>query len=223
MKRIAIFASGSGTNAENIIKYFQANKSAEVVLVLSNNPEAFVLKRASELNVKTIIFDKNQLNDSDWALENLSNLELDLVVLAGFLWKFPPHLLNMFQNKVLNIHPSLLPKYGVAASWDPLITVWMPSMTVRVSTARCQIGASPSEFEAALIPTAATANPAAARTPMSAAGSPALDRTVRNPPRAASQATPIMQRTTATQPSGASGSPSATADTIATSTISVLA
>ena len=71
MKRIAIFASGSGTNAENIIKYFQANKSAEVVLVLSNNPEAFVLNRASELNVKTIIFDKNQLNDSDWALENL--------------------------------------------------------------------------------------------------------------------------------------------------------
>ena len=112
MKRIAIFASGSGTNAENIIKYFQANKSAEVVLVLSNNPEAFVLNRASELNVKTIIFDKNQLNDSAWALENLSNLEIDLVVLAGFLWKFPPHLLNMFQNKVLNIHPSLLPKYG---------------------------------------------------------------------------------------------------------------
>ena len=94
MKRIAIFASGSGTNAENIIKYFQANKSAEVVLVLSNNPEAFVLNRASELNVKTIIFDKNQLNESAWALENLSNLELDLVVLAGFLWKFPPHLLR---------------------------------------------------------------------------------------------------------------------------------
>ena len=112
MKRIAIFASGSGTNAENIIKYFQANKSAEVVLVLSNNPEAFVLKRASELNVKTIIFDKNQLNDSAWALENLSNLELDLVVLAGFLWKFPAHLLQQFKNKVLNIHPALLPKYG---------------------------------------------------------------------------------------------------------------
>ena len=112
MKRIAIFASGSGTNAKNIIKYFQGNKSAEVVLVLSNNPDAFVLNRASELNVKTIIFDKDQLNDPDWGFENLSNLELDLIVLAGFLWKFPTHLLNMFQNKVLNIHPALLPKYG---------------------------------------------------------------------------------------------------------------
>jgi phosphoribosylglycinamide formyltransferase-1 len=112
MKRIAIFASGSGTNAKNIIKYFQGNKSAEVVLVLSNNPDAFVLNRASDLNVKTIIFDKDQLNDPDWGFENLSNLELDLIVLAGFLWKFPTHLLNMFQNKVLNIHPALLPKYG---------------------------------------------------------------------------------------------------------------
>ena len=112
MKRIAIFASGSGTNAKNIIKYFQGNKSAEVVLVLSNNPDAFVLNSASDLNVKTIVFDKDQLNDPAWGFENLSTLELDLIVLAGFLWKFPKHLLNIFQNKVLNIHPALLPKYA---------------------------------------------------------------------------------------------------------------
>ena len=112
MKRIAIFASGSGSNAENIIKYFQGNKFAEVVLVLSNNPVAFVLNRALELNVKTIVFDKDQLKNPDWALDNLLSYKVDLIVLAGFLWRFPLHLLNVFQNKVLNIHPALLPKYG---------------------------------------------------------------------------------------------------------------
>ena len=112
MKRIAIFASGSGSNAENIIKYFQGNKFAEVVLVLSNNSSAFVLKRASDLNVKSVVFDKEQLKDPNWAAQNIYNLDLDLIILAGFLWKFPTHLLQDFKNKVLNIHPALLPKYG---------------------------------------------------------------------------------------------------------------
>ena len=112
MKRIAIFASGSGTNAENIIKYFHGNKIAEVVLVFSNNPNAFVLERASGLNVKSVVFNKEQLKDPNWAAQNVYNLDLDLIVLAGFLWKFPAHLLQQFKNKVLNIHPALLPKYG---------------------------------------------------------------------------------------------------------------
>ena len=110
MKRFAIFASGSGTNAENIITYFQKNSKAEVALVLSNNPNALVLKRASSLGVPKTVFDKQQLNDSNWADENLKNL--DLIVLAGFLWKFPEHLLESFKNKVVNVHPALLPKYG---------------------------------------------------------------------------------------------------------------
>lgn len=112
MKRMAIFASGSGTNAENIIKYFQDTNTAKVVLVLSNNPNAFVLKRASNLNVKTLVFSKEQLKDPNWAHETFSLLTLDLIVLAGFLWKFPVHLLEVFKNKVVNIHPALLPKYG---------------------------------------------------------------------------------------------------------------
>ena len=112
MKRIAIFASGSGTNAENIIKYFRMNKSAEVVLVLSNNPDAFVLNRASRLDIKSIIFNKEQINSPDWASANLLGYSIDLIVLAGYLWKFPAHLLKTYQNKVINIHPSLLPKYG---------------------------------------------------------------------------------------------------------------
>ena len=110
MKRIAIFASGSGSNAENIITYFQKNKNAEVILVLSNNPNAFVLERATKLGVKNLVFNKEQLNDSKWAEENLENL--DLIVLAGFLWKFPQHLLEIYKNKVVNVHPALLPKYG---------------------------------------------------------------------------------------------------------------
>jgi len=110
MKRIAIFASGSGSNAENIITYFQNNKKAEVVLVLSNNPNALVLERAKKLGVQSLVFNKHQLNDSNWAIENLK--DLDLIVLAGFLWKFPEHLLENYENKVVNVHPALLPKYG---------------------------------------------------------------------------------------------------------------
>jgi phosphoribosylglycinamide formyltransferase-1 len=110
MKRIAIFASGSGSNAENIITYFQNNKKAEVVCVLSNNPNARVLERATNLGVENGVFNKGQLNDPKWAIENLENL--DLIVLAGFLWKFPDHILENYQNKVVNVHPALLPKFG---------------------------------------------------------------------------------------------------------------
>ena len=110
MKHIAIFASGSGTNAENIIKYFKNTKTASVVLVLTNNPNALVLERAAALEVKTVVFNKKQLNDAKWGVENLANL--DLIVLAGFLWKFPEHLLETYKNKVVNVHPALLPKHG---------------------------------------------------------------------------------------------------------------
>ena len=110
MKHIAVFASGSGTNAENIIKYFKNTKTASVVLVLTNNPKALVLERAAALEVKTVVFNKTQLNDAKWGIDNLA--DIDLIVLAGFLWKFPEHLLGTYKNKVVNIHPALLPKYG---------------------------------------------------------------------------------------------------------------
>ena len=112
MKRIAIFASGSGTNAENIIKYFRTDNSANVVLILSNNPDAFVLNRASRLNVKSIVFNKEQINNLEWATANLLNYNIDLIILAGYLWKFPAYLLKTYQNKVINLHPSLLPQYA---------------------------------------------------------------------------------------------------------------
>jgi len=111
MKRIAIFASGSGTNAENIIKYFNNHKTISVDLVLSNNKKAKVLERANRLGVSSITFDKNDFIFSDKVL-NLLKEKADFIVLAGFLWKIPTSIINAFPNKILNIHPALLPKYG---------------------------------------------------------------------------------------------------------------
>lgn len=111
-KRIVIFASGSGTNAENIIKYFQRTQFAEVVLVLSNKKDAKVLERAKSLQVNSLAFTKEELFSVDGVFKILKEIEPDLLVLAGFLLKFPEIILKEFPNKVINIHPALLPKYG---------------------------------------------------------------------------------------------------------------
>ncbi|GAA4276077.1 phosphoribosylglycinamide formyltransferase [Aquimarina mytili] len=112
MKRIIIFASGSGTNAENIIKYFQERKVAEVTHVFSNNLRAKVLKRAHNLKVKALHFDKESFYKTNDVLNVLKDAQPDLIVLAGFLWIFPKKIIDVFPNKVINIHPALLPKYG---------------------------------------------------------------------------------------------------------------
>jgi phosphoribosylglycinamide formyltransferase 1 len=112
MKRIVIFASGSGTNAENLITFFQKRNSASVVLVLTNNPHAGVLERCKKLNVNTLTFNKITLAKTNEVLNILKASQPDLIVLAGFLWKFPEVILNEFPNMVINIHPALLPKYG---------------------------------------------------------------------------------------------------------------
>jgi len=112
MKRIAIFASGSGTNAQNIIEYFQKTNFAKVTLVLSNKKNAKVLERAKKLNVSSVSFIKENLFNSDKIATILKNEAPDLIVLAGFLLKFPEFILKDFPNKVINIHPALLPKYG---------------------------------------------------------------------------------------------------------------
>jgi phosphoribosylglycinamide formyltransferase-1 len=112
MKRIVIFASGSGTNAQNIIQYFNKHHFAKVVLVLSNKKDSKVLKRAEKLNVKNIYFNKEELTDPNGVLNLLRGENPDLIVLAGFLLRFPKFILDEFPNKVINIHPALLPKYG---------------------------------------------------------------------------------------------------------------
>ncbi len=110
MKKILLFASGSGTNAENIIRYFQEKKSAEIAAVFCNNPNAKVLDRAENLNVATYVFVKEALN-SDVVFEKIKSYQPDLIVLAGFLLQFPTTIIKEFPNTI-NIHPALLPKYG---------------------------------------------------------------------------------------------------------------
>ncbi|QYA24797.1 phosphoribosylglycinamide formyltransferase [Gramella sp. MT6] len=110
--KIIIFASGSGTNAENIIKFFQKSKNAEVAAVLSNRRSAGALKKAHDLNVKALLFDREALYHTNDVLNILKDMDPDLIVLAGFLWLFPSNIIQAFPNKIINIHPALLPKYG---------------------------------------------------------------------------------------------------------------
>lgn len=111
-KRIAIFASGSGSNAQKIMEYFKKHNDAEVAIVLTNNPEAYVLQRADNFEIPSHIFDKHEFYKTDDVVHLLKSLQIDLIVLAGFLWLIPQNLLAAFPNKVINIHPALLPKFG---------------------------------------------------------------------------------------------------------------
>lgn len=110
--RIVIFASGNGTNAENIINYFSENQNVTISAVFSNKNDAAVLAKANRLKTPTIAFNRKALNDSHCILGMLKSINPDLIVLAGFLWKFPLHIIEVFPNKIINIHPALLPKYG---------------------------------------------------------------------------------------------------------------
>jgi len=111
MKNIVVFASGSGTNAENIIKYFSNSPFAKVVGVFTNNPKAKVIDRAQQLQVPCHVFSKEDLNEGN-ILQKIQNYEPDLIVLAGFLLKVPPYLIDAYSNQIINIHPALLPKFG---------------------------------------------------------------------------------------------------------------
>lgn len=111
-KKIAVFASGKGTNAENLIHYFSNHPLAEVALVLSNNPQAEVTTRAEKLNVSTFLFNKEQLNHTNDVLNILKNAKIDWIVLAGFLLKFPVSIIEKYPDHIINIHPALLPNYG---------------------------------------------------------------------------------------------------------------
>lgn len=112
IKRIAIFASGSGSNAQKIIEYFDNSGEAEVTIILSNRPDAYVLERADNHEIPTHVFDREEFYGSGKVVALLKSLNIDLVVLAGFLWLIPENLLEAFPRKIINIHPALLPKYG---------------------------------------------------------------------------------------------------------------
>ena len=111
MKKIVIFASGSGTNAENIIKHFKSTNSGTVVSVFTNNPNAKVIERAKNFQISTEIFSKEELVDGK-VLQKLLDISPDLIVLAGFLLKLPIKIIESYPNAIINIHPALLPNYG---------------------------------------------------------------------------------------------------------------
>ena len=111
MKKMVVFASGSGTNAENIIKYFNDGKTAAVVKVFTNNPHAKVIERAKNNNVPAEVFSKAEFFEDEF-LEKLNEIQPDLIVLAGFLLKLPENIVAAYRDKIVNIHPALLPKYG---------------------------------------------------------------------------------------------------------------
>lgn len=108
--KIAIFASGSGTNTEEIIKYFQNHERIEISLILSNNPDAFVLQRAKNHQIPQFVFTREMFYKEKIVDEVLN--DIDFIVLAGFMWLIPERLIKNFNNKMVNIHPALLPKYG---------------------------------------------------------------------------------------------------------------
>ena len=111
MKKIVIFASGQGSNAENIILHFNKEGFANVFAICTNNPNAKVIEIAKNNNIESIVFNKTQLLQG-FVFEKLNKINPDLIVLAGFLWKFPESIIDFYPNQVINIHPALLPKYG---------------------------------------------------------------------------------------------------------------
>lgn len=112
MRNIAILASGTGTNAENIINYFSNRNTAQVTLILSNKRQATVLKRAEEHNIRAVFFERKEFYVTGKILRYLALYKIDFIVLAGFLWLVPENILDQYPRRVINIHPALLPNYG---------------------------------------------------------------------------------------------------------------
>ena len=112
MKRIAIFASGSGSNAENIANYFKGSESVEISLIVANNPQAYVLERAKKLGIPSQVVTKAEFMAADSIVAMMQEYKIDFIVLAGFLLLVPQKLIDAFPSRIVNIHPALLPKHG---------------------------------------------------------------------------------------------------------------
>ena len=112
IKKIAIFASGAGTNAENCIRYFEKNPNIKVQLIVSNKKEAGVISIAEKNNIPHKIYEKKDWEDVEKIIQELNYFEIDLILLAGYLALIPKELINAFPHKIININPALLPKYG---------------------------------------------------------------------------------------------------------------
>ena len=156
---IAIFASGSGSNCENIIRYFQSSSSVQTSLVVSNKADAFALVRAQRLGVPTAVVPKSDLADAAKVLPLLAEHQVDFIVLAGFLPLVPDYLLQAFPRRIINIHPSLLPKYGGKGMWGHHVHEAVKAagdaetgMTVHYVTPVCDGGDIIAQFRVAVLP-----------------------------------------------------------------------
>ena len=111
MKKISVFVSGNGTNLQRIAEYFKDNPEVEIVNVVCNNPKAYAIERAKKLGIPVKMVNRQEFNSPEF-IQEMADLKLDLIVLAGFLWKIPEGLIQAYPRKIVNIHPALLPKYG---------------------------------------------------------------------------------------------------------------
>ncbi len=121
MKRVAIFASGAGSNAAKIIEYFSTSSIVQIALIVSNKPNAGVLNIANKYAIPSLLIDKEQFFRGDAYVEQLKKSEINFIVLAGFLWKVPEKLIQSFPNAIVNIHPALLPNYGGKGMYGSLV------------------------------------------------------------------------------------------------------
>ncbi len=112
MKKIVLFASGSGSNVENIVNFYKENEKVEILRVFTNNPKAYVIERCAKLNIECTVFGRKEFRDNLVILDELRSINPDLIVLAGFLWLIPSDYIQSFPQKIVNIHPAMLPKYG---------------------------------------------------------------------------------------------------------------
>ncbi len=110
--KIAIFCSGSGSNAQKIIEYFQNREDIKIAVLMSNKADAYALERAKKFDIPTWVFNRNDFYTTEIVLEKLKEYEINYIVLAGFLWLIPENLVRNFSEKIINIHPALLPKHG---------------------------------------------------------------------------------------------------------------
>lgn len=159
MKRIAVFASGNGSNCENLIRYFLDSDVARVALVVSNRSDARVLERAAQLGCPSVVIVGKELRTDEGVLELLRHYRIDLIVLAGFLLMIPDYLLEAYPRRILNIHPSLLPKFGGSGMWGRHVHEAVreageqeTGMTVHYVSAVCDGGEIIAQYATPLLP-----------------------------------------------------------------------